>query len=85
MSLCGRFENSVKFQNISGNIVFKGVTFSYPTRKEVMVLKNLNLKIEAGMKVALVGDSGCGKSTIISLLERFYLHNSGKIVSFDLF
>lgn len=65
---------------ISGNVVFKDVTFSYPTRKEVVVLNNLNLRIEAGTTVALVGDSGSGKSTIISLLERFYHPNSGNIL-----
>ncbi|CAH1389112.1 unnamed protein product [Nezara viridula] len=65
---------------IFGNIVFKDVMFSYPTRDQVLVLKNLNLEIKAGTTVALVGDSGCGKSTIISLLERFYLPNSGKIL-----
>ncbi|XP_066901664.1 ATP-dependent translocase ABCB1-like [Halyomorpha halys] len=65
---------------ISGNIRFQDVRFSYPTRKEVKVLKKLNLQIEAGKTVALVGDSGCGKSTIISLLERFYLPNGGKIL-----
>ncbi|CAH1394580.1 unnamed protein product [Nezara viridula] len=64
---------------IIGNIVFHDVMFSYPTRDKVLVLKKLNLKIEAGKTVAIVGDSGCGKSTIISLLERFYLPNEGKI------
>ncbi|CAH1394586.1 unnamed protein product [Nezara viridula] len=65
---------------ISGNIIFQDVTFSYPTREKVQILKKLNLKIEAGKTIALVGDSGCGKSTIISLLERFYLPNEGKIL-----
>nr|XP_024219524.1 multidrug resistance protein 1-like [Halyomorpha halys] len=65
---------------ITGNIVFQDVTFSYPTREKVQVLKKLNLKIEAGKTVALVGESGCGKTTIISLLERFYLPNAGKIL-----
>ncbi|XP_024217651.1 phosphatidylcholine translocator ABCB4 isoform X2 [Halyomorpha halys] len=64
---------------IYGNIVFQDVMFSYPTREKVQVLKKLNLKIEAGTTVALVGDSGCGKTTIISLLERFYLPTKGKI------
>ncbi|CAH1394581.1 unnamed protein product [Nezara viridula] len=64
---------------ISGNILFQNVMFTYPTREKVQVLKELNLKIEAGKTVALVGDSGCGKSTIVSLLERFYLPNEGKI------
>ncbi|CAH1394589.1 unnamed protein product [Nezara viridula] len=65
---------------INGNIEFQDVTFSYPTREKVQVLKRLNLRIEAGKTVALVGDSGCGKSTIVSLLERFYLPNEGKIL-----
>ncbi|CAH1394585.1 unnamed protein product [Nezara viridula] len=65
---------------ISGNIEFQDVRFSYPTRKKVQVLKELNLKIEAGKTIALAGDSGCGKSTIVSLLERFYLPNEGKIL-----
>ncbi|XP_066908127.1 phosphatidylcholine translocator ABCB4, partial [Halyomorpha halys] len=65
---------------INGNIIFQDVTFSYPTREKVEVLKKLNLKIEAGKTIALVGDSGCGKTTIISLLERFYLPNGGKIL-----
>ncbi|XP_014281321.1 phosphatidylcholine translocator ABCB4 isoform X2 [Halyomorpha halys] len=64
---------------INGNIVFQDVMFSYPTREKVQVLNKLNLKIEAGKTIALVGDSGCGKTTIISLLERFYLPNDGKI------
>nr|XP_024218438.1 phosphatidylcholine translocator ABCB4-like [Halyomorpha halys] len=66
--------------DINGNIVFQDIIFSYPTRDNVQILKKLNLKIEAGKTVALVGDSGCGKSTIISLLERFYLPNGGKIM-----
>ncbi|CAH1394583.1 unnamed protein product [Nezara viridula] len=65
---------------IRGNVEFQDVMFSYPTREKVQVLKRLNLKIEAGKTVALVGDSGCGKSTIVSLLERFYLPNEGKIL-----
>ncbi|CAH1394594.1 unnamed protein product [Nezara viridula] len=64
---------------IIGNILFKDITFSYPTREKTQVLKKMNLKIEAGKTIALVGDSGCGKSTIVSLLERFYLPNEGKI------
>ncbi|CAH1407111.1 unnamed protein product [Nezara viridula] len=65
---------------ISGNIVFQDITFSYPTRDKMQVLKKMNLKIDEGMTVALVGDSGSGKSTIVSLLERFYLPNEGKIL-----
>jgi ABC-type multidrug transport system fused ATPase/permease subunit len=57
---------------IRGEIVFEDVSFSYPTREEFTVLKQLNFRIEQGEKVALVGPSGSGKSTIINLLMRFY-------------
>lgn len=53
----------------------------YPTRPDVRVLRNLSFKIEAGKTLALVGESGCGKSTVISLIERFYDPISGVIVS----
>ena len=57
---------------ITGNIEFRGVCFRYPTRPEALVLRNFDLKIPAGKKCALVGQSGSGKSTIAGLLERFY-------------
>lgn len=62
----------VKDLELSGRIEFSNVTFSYPTRKDINVLQALNFKIEPGEKVALVGQSGSGKSTIINLLMRFY-------------
>jgi ABC-type multidrug transport system fused ATPase/permease subunit len=55
------------------------VWFRYPTRKNDWILKGLNLKISPNETVALVGESGCGKSTIVSLLLRFYDVNYGKI------
>jgi ATP-binding cassette subfamily B protein len=58
--------------NINGHIRFQNVSFSYPTRPDFQVLDHLNFTIEAGEKVALVGQSGSGKSTIINLLMRFY-------------
>lgn len=64
---------------LEGNISFKNVIFSYPTRKELTVLKNISFDIEAGQKVALVGQSGAGKSTIIQLLSRFYDVSEGEI------
>lgn len=57
---------------IGGSIEFRNVHFRYPTRPEQPVLRGLNLDIKPGQYVALVGASGCGKSTTISLLERFY-------------
>ncbi len=58
--------------SLKGNIEFKNVKFSYPTRNKVKVLNGLNLSIKEGSTVALVGQSGCGKSTCIQLIQRFY-------------
>jgi ABC-type multidrug transport system fused ATPase/permease subunit len=67
-------------QDIKGKIEFKDVWFRYPTRKEDFVLRGLNLIINPGETVALVGESGCGKSTFVSLLMRFYDVDCGKIL-----
>jgi len=58
--------------SLSGNIEFRNVKFNYPTRNKVKVLDGLNLSIKEGSTVALVGHSGCGKSTCIQLIQRFY-------------
>ncbi|XP_017069092.1 ATP-dependent translocase ABCB1 [Drosophila eugracilis] len=55
-----------------GSVHYDKVEFSYPTRREIQVLKGLNLSVGKGQKVALVGPSGCGKSTCIQLIQRFY-------------
>lgn len=68
--------------HIKGMISFENVSFSYPTRKDVKVLKDVSLKINKGEKIALVGHSGAGKSTITQLLLRFYQTDSG-IVKVD--
>ena len=64
---------------IKGKIEFRNVYFKYPTRNDY-VLQNFNATIEEGEKVAIVGVSGSGKSTIIQLLERFYDVESGEIL-----
>ncbi len=67
---------------IKGEITLEDVKFSYPSRPTVQVFKSLNLTFTAGKTAALVGASGSGKSTIISLVERFYDPSSGA-VKFD--
>ncbi|XP_071644922.1 mitochondrial potassium channel ATP-binding subunit isoform X1 [Temnothorax longispinosus] len=66
-------------KSLAGNIVFKNVTFSYPTRPNYVILENFNLHIPAGKTVAIVGTSGNGKSTVAALLERFYDVDEGSI------
>lgn len=60
---------------------FEDVNFAYPTNKKRKVLSNFKLEVPKGFTVALVGASGCGKSTVIQLIERFYDPDSGTIVS----
>lgn len=69
-------------ENFKGSISFKNVTFAYPSRPEKTILQDLNLDIKPNSKVAFVGESGCGKSTIIQLVEKFYDPLSGT-VQFD--
>jgi ATP-binding cassette subfamily B (MDR/TAP) protein 1 len=61
-----------KVEHVDGTIEFRDVHFRYPTRPDVPVLRGLNLTVKPGQYVALVGASGCGKSTTIALMERFY-------------
>ncbi|PIN22820.1 Multidrug/pheromone exporter, ABC superfamily [Handroanthus impetiginosus] len=72
--------NGRKLSKVEGHIQFKNVTFSYPSRPDVLIFNKLCLDIPAGKIVALVGGSGSGKSTVISLIERFYEPFSGYIL-----
>ncbi|TEB37668.1 hypothetical protein FA13DRAFT_1761915 [Coprinellus micaceus] len=65
--------------NVEGVIRFEGVKFHYPTRKNVQILNNFNVEIKAGETVAIVGESGGGKSSIHSLLLRYYDPVEGRI------
>jgi len=65
---------------VKGVIEFKDVWFRYPTRKDDFVLKGLTLTINPNESVALVGESGCGKSTFVNLMMRFYDPNFGQIL-----
>ncbi|CAF1240166.1 unnamed protein product [Rotaria sordida] len=68
------------FENFKGEINFVDLQFRYPNRPEVPVLKRFNLNIKPHQQVALVGASGCGKSTTIQLIERFYNPTSGQLL-----
>ncbi|MDO9183794.1 MAG: ABC transporter transmembrane domain-containing protein [Bacteriovorax sp.] len=73
-------DSGKKINDLLGSIEFKNVSFSYPMRTNVDVLKNITFKINPGEMVALVGPSGSGKTTIGSLIPRFYEINSGEIL-----
>lgn len=72
--------NQKLMERSKGNILFRGVHFSYPSRPNSQILNGLSFKAMQGQTVALVGSSGCGKSTSIQLLERFYDCNTGRVV-----
>ena len=67
-----------KLENCNGTLSFENISFSYNPEREL--IKNFSLDVESGKKIAIVGPTGCGKSTIINLLLRFYDIDSGKIV-----
>jgi len=74
----------INMETFRGKIEFKNVWFRYPTRTEDFVLKGLNVLIEPRQSVALVGESGCGKSTFINLVMRFYDVDDGEVLIDDL-
>ena len=70
-------------QPITGNLTFDHVTFAYPSRPEITVLKGISLTAEAGQRVAIVGPSGSGKSTMAALILQFYKPQSGQLLFDD--
>ncbi|KAK3779552.1 hypothetical protein RRG08_045298 [Elysia crispata] len=72
-------EEGLQPQTLTGNISLKGVHFTYPSREDVKILNGLDLTVPAGKTVALVGQSGCGKSTVVQLLQRFYDPDAGQV------
>ncbi|MDX5448447.1 MAG: ATP-binding cassette domain-containing protein [Bacteroidota bacterium] len=73
-------DHTAERSDLRGSIAFEGVTFSYPSRKDITVLDHLSFEVQPGEQVALVGPSGAGKSTIVSLLYQFYHPQKGKIL-----
>lgn len=76
-------EEGEHLSKVSGRIEFRNISFAYPKRPDLTVLKDFSLVVEPGETVALVGFSGSGKSTVIQLLERFYDPQSGEILLDD--
>ncbi|XP_034375052.1 phosphatidylcholine translocator ABCB4 isoform X1 [Arvicanthis niloticus] len=72
-------ERGHKPDSIKGDLEFSDVHFSYPSRANIKILKGLNLKVKSGQTVALVGNSGCGKSTTVQLMQRLYDPTEGTI------
>ena len=70
-------ENAHEYSSVEGKVTLDNVAFSYSKEKEL--IKNLNLSVESGNRVAIVGPTGCGKTTLVNLLMRFYDVDEGKI------
>lgn len=75
-----------KGRKMIGGIELKRVDFTYPARPETQVLRDFTLEVKAGTSIGLVGKSGCGKSTVIALIQRFYDvdHGSVKVDGIDI-
>merc|ERR1719323_2569501 len=69
----------LKLDDVHGNVDVKDAEFHYPTRPNIQILKRLKLSIKKGESIALVGESGCGKSTVIQLIQRLYDLESGNL------
>ena len=72
-------ENGEQVTLETGTVEFKDVTFSYPDSSGEVVLSNINLKINKGEKIGILGSTGCGKSTLVKLIARFYDTTSGSV------
>jgi ATP-binding cassette subfamily B (MDR/TAP) protein 1 len=73
-----------ELDSVQGHIEFRNVQFSYPSRPDVVIFRSLSIDIPASKTVAIVGGSGSGKSTIVSLIERFYDPSGGQALGIDI-
>ncbi|XP_021770572.1 ABC transporter B family member 1-like [Chenopodium quinoa] len=72
-------ESGIELESVTGQIELKNVEFAYPSRADVKILNNFSLSVPSGKTIALVGSSGSGKSTVVSLIERFYDPTEGQV------
>ncbi|XP_021852346.1 ABC transporter B family member 2 isoform X1 [Spinacia oleracea] len=73
-------DSGEELTKVEGSIELRGVEFSYPSRADVLVFQDFNLKVRAGKSMALVGQSGSGKSSVVALILRFYDPTTGKVM-----
>ncbi|KAI5080031.1 hypothetical protein GOP47_0005510 [Adiantum capillus-veneris] len=83
MKMNRQLEDGLKLTEVKGDIELRNVVFSYPSRPDVIIFNNFSLSIPSGRTVALVGGSGSGKSTVVSLMERFYDPQEGLVLIDD--
>ncbi|KAJ6705942.1 ATP-BINDING CASSETTE SUB-FAMILY B [Salix purpurea] len=69
-----------ELKNVEGTIELRGVQFSYPSRPDALIFKDFDLKVRSGKSIALVGQSGSGKSSVLALILRFYDPTAGKVM-----
>lgn len=74
-------KSGLELDSVLGQVEIKSVNFSYPARPDILILNNFSLSVPAGKTIALVGSSGSGKSTAVSLIERFYDPTSGNTIN----
>ncbi|XP_008242496.1 PREDICTED: putative ABC transporter B family member 8 [Prunus mume] len=75
----GSSGNGIKLEKVTGSIELKKVDFAYPSRPDTLVLRQFSLEVKPGTSIGLVGKSGCGKSTVVGLIQRFYDAESGSV------
>ncbi|XP_021807104.1 putative ABC transporter B family member 8 [Prunus avium] len=75
----GSSGNGIKLEKVTGSIELKKVDFAYPSRPETLVLRQFSLEVKPGTSIGLVGKSGCGKSTVVGLIQRFYDAEMGSV------
>ncbi|KAF7101533.1 hypothetical protein CFC21_102845 [Triticum aestivum] len=76
----GVTKEGVELESVTGRLELRNVEFAYPSRPDTPILRRFSLSVPAGKTIALVGSSGSGKSTVVSLIERFYDPSSGQIM-----